>query len=374
MSCSNCYNGCTDITSDKCVKYTGLDVPILGIKTGDSLSYVEQALIEFLTSTLDGTGIEINTLTSTYCTLVSQYLPSCAPTTAVDLFSALIQAACDLQAQLTVVFGNISTIEAEIATIEANYDVKCLTDLTPSLTASSGTHDILQATIKTLCSFILTVENTYVRIADLPTYIQQYLNGQLPSNRYYAKMIPYTAVEFYPPGGDLSGFDANGVGIVGTFWEKIYICNGWSGLTPDKRGRVALGVNDGTGGGGALDPFVDPASAPPNGPNPFFALGDKQGYFNVTLDKTQMPSHNHTAVAVSLISPNPHTHAYSAVPSDGTAAAGSAPHPNGPLTLGQTGETALTVDTGVTLLYTGGGLSHGNYQPSIGCYYIMYIP
>ena len=56
-NCSNCYNGCTEITSDKCVKYTGVDVPVLGIQKGDSLSYVEQALITFLSSTLDGTGI-----------------------------------------------------------------------------------------------------------------------------------------------------------------------------------------------------------------------------------------------------------------------------------------------------------------------------
>ena len=374
MSCSNCYNGCTDITSDKCVKYTGLDVPILGIKTGDSLSYVEQALIEFLTSTLDGTGIEINTLTSTYCTLVSQYLPSCAPTTAVDLFSALIQAACDLQAQLTVVFGNISTIEAEIATIEANYDVKCLTDLTPSLTPSDGTHDILQATITTLCSFILNVENNYALINDLPIYIQQYLNGQAVLDRYYAKMIPYTAVEFYPPGRDLSGFDANGVGIVGTIWEKIYICNGWNGLTPDKRGRVALGVNDGTGGGSALDPFVNPASAPPFGPNPTFEQGFKQGNFNIALNTTQIPNHNHSATANSVVSPNPHTHTYTTSPSDGTAGTGIASHPNGPLLSTVSGATALSVATTVAVGYNGGGAPHINFQPSIGCYYIMYIP
>ena len=56
-NCSNCYNGCTEIVSDRCVKYTGIDVPVLGIQTGDSLSFVEQALITFLTSTLDGTGI-----------------------------------------------------------------------------------------------------------------------------------------------------------------------------------------------------------------------------------------------------------------------------------------------------------------------------
>ena len=46
-NCSNCYNGCVEITSDKCIKYTGVDVPILGIKNGDSLSFIEQSLITF---------------------------------------------------------------------------------------------------------------------------------------------------------------------------------------------------------------------------------------------------------------------------------------------------------------------------------------
>ena len=50
MSCSNCFNGCAEIVSDQCVKYTGVPVAVLGIQTGDSLSYVEQSLIGFLTS------------------------------------------------------------------------------------------------------------------------------------------------------------------------------------------------------------------------------------------------------------------------------------------------------------------------------------
>lgn len=39
-NCSNCYNGCTEIVSDKCVKYTGVDIPELGIVKGDPLSAV----------------------------------------------------------------------------------------------------------------------------------------------------------------------------------------------------------------------------------------------------------------------------------------------------------------------------------------------
>jgi len=37
MSCQNCFNGCVEITSDKCVRYKGEDFPILGISTGDTL-------------------------------------------------------------------------------------------------------------------------------------------------------------------------------------------------------------------------------------------------------------------------------------------------------------------------------------------------
>ena len=84
--CSNCYNGCTEIVSDKCVRYTGIDVPVLGIQTGDSLSYVEQALIEFLTSTLDGTGIKLTIDPAIICNLVNQYLPDCEDLNALNLF------------------------------------------------------------------------------------------------------------------------------------------------------------------------------------------------------------------------------------------------------------------------------------------------
>ena len=40
MGCSNCFNGCAETTSDQCVKYTGVDIPELGITKGDPLSLV----------------------------------------------------------------------------------------------------------------------------------------------------------------------------------------------------------------------------------------------------------------------------------------------------------------------------------------------
>ena len=79
QNCSNCYNGCTEITSDRCVKYTGVDVPILGIQTGDSLSFVEQAIITFLSSTIDGTGVFPIIQPTDICPIVEANLPVCDP-------------------------------------------------------------------------------------------------------------------------------------------------------------------------------------------------------------------------------------------------------------------------------------------------------
>lgn len=50
MSCKNCFNGCVTTMSDKCVKYTGDDVELLGIENGDSLLVTETNIIEGLLS------------------------------------------------------------------------------------------------------------------------------------------------------------------------------------------------------------------------------------------------------------------------------------------------------------------------------------
>jgi hypothetical protein len=142
------------------VKYTGVDIPALGIKSGDSLSYVEQTLIGFLVSTLDGSGIVINIPQSSYCGLVTKYLPTCGDITASALFEALVKAACDLQLQVTANATAITTQTVRIDTIEADYVTNCLTGVTPS----SGTHNILQAVITALCALTLDVENNYVLI------------------------------------------------------------------------------------------------------------------------------------------------------------------------------------------------------------------
>ena len=52
--CQNCYNGCTEIVSDKCVKYTGPNLPCTGINKNDTLSLalqkVNTSMCEFTVS------------------------------------------------------------------------------------------------------------------------------------------------------------------------------------------------------------------------------------------------------------------------------------------------------------------------------------
>lgn len=373
MACSNCYNGCTDIVSDKCIQYTGVDVPILDIKKGDSLSYVEQALIEFLTDTLDGTGITITIDNALYCTLVSQYLQECSTVTALDLFKALVQAACNLQ-------GQIDTINTTLNTLNADYDVECLS----GVTNSSDTHAVLQAVISKLCeidvslvALALDVDTNYVKISEINSYIAAYIASTTTTTRYSSRMVPYTIVPYY--GSLVGAFDITGAGIAGTAWEDIYICNGNNG-TPDLRGRVIVGAIAGVPGG-ALDPEVDPGAS---AFNTNYSLGTTAGTNSITLDATQIPSHTHT-----LTDPG-HTHVLARAeqsnagelsgtnylanrgnPSLGTDWRYSLQNSVGsPPDVGKVGDAT----TGITAGNTGGGAAHANNQPALATYYIMYIP
>ena len=364
MACSNCYNGCTEIVSDKCVRYTGLDVPVLGIQNGDSLSFVEQALIEFLTSTLDGTGIVITLPPATYCELVTSYLPTCGDITAVNLFEALVKSACDLQTQ-------VDAIVADLAILNADYTVGCLT----GVTSSSDTHAIVQAVITKLCqidvsltALALDVSTNYVKLSDLDALIQAYINSTTSSTQYYTRMVPYTVVEYY---GNLDPFNATGVGNPLLGFEDIYLCNGLNG-TPDKRGRVPVGAIQ-LVPGGTTDPAVNPASDPLFNFN--YALGSTYGANSITLSGTQIPAHTHTAVSTSVVTDPGHQHVVGNSP-EGWDSAGNigivnrSPY-NVPTSISLTG---VTVATSTVNSSFGGGLAHNNAQPALACYYIMYIP
>jgi len=359
-NCSNCYNGCTEIVSDRCVKYTGIDVPVLGIQTGDSLSFVEQALITFLTSTLDGTGIIPIIDNTIICNVVKQYLPDCGALTLNNILSALTQAACTLQEQIDVVV-------AELAELNADYTLPedCLADVT----ASSDTHDILQAVINKLCALdsqfsqlLIDLPNTYVQLSQLDVLIQAYLDSStsgLISNR----MVPYAVLPYFGP---ISGFfDSSGAGTGD--WNRIFLCNGNNG-TPDLRGRALTGVINGVPGP-SMNPVVDPAVS---GANPNYSLGDAAGANQITLTSTQIPAHVHPNV-LNFNDPE-HTHTYQVQSSYGFTGAGYIGTTSAPTTY-----TTSSSSTGITVSLTnnpntGGGLPHANIQPVVACYYIQYRP
>lgn len=362
-TCSNCYNGCSEIVSDQCVRYTGVNVPLLGVTNGDSLSYVEQAIITFLGSVLDGSGIKITLDEADYCTIVSDYLQQCQEVTALDLFRAVVKAACAINTK-----ADANT--ASIATIEAAYTPGCVS----AVTGTEGTHDVLQAVINKLCTIdtaltalALDVDTNYVKIADFGDLVDAYLTGLPTSTKYYNKMIPYTIVEYY---GSLTNFDGTGAGIGD--WEQIYLCNGQNN-TPDKRGRVSVGAVSGVPGG-TLDAAVNPASSPFN---PNYTLGAKTGTNSITLTSNEIPSHTHTATVTDP--GHKHTTIGTAWYWFGTTGLGNLSSNNDAVrqtSTNRTQDALLSSFTGITVSNssTGGGEAHNNIQPTIAVHYIMYIP
>jgi microcystin-dependent protein len=373
MSCSNCFNGCVQITSDQCIKYTGPTIASLGIENGVSLAATEEAITDYLITVLAGTGIVPTIDANIICTLISDFLPE-GDATLNDILTAIIQAACALDTRIT-------NIESDTSTLNSAYDTDCFT-----VTDETDTHEVLQAVIDALCtlnisftSLLSSLPATYVQLADLDSLIASYIGGT-SSGLMNNKMVPYTAMEYYGP---LTYFDATGAGTGD--WVNIYLCNGQNG-TPDKRGRVAVGVTDGSMLGGAFQAAVDPALGNPN-----YSLYSIEGANSVALTNVlQIPSHTHIATPIVTVADHTHlmvgnggnkttlTSAYpikidelSSADKDyrlaGTDLAGGA-------NVGRTSADKSTTTVTVTNSSAGGTMAHNNIQPSIGTYFIIYLP
>lgn len=283
MGCANnspCFSGCVETVSDKCVKYTGPAVSFLGIETGDTLEAVEEKITDYLATVYSGKGIFPEP--TDICAIVQAYLGS-SPTL-VDILTAVIKTICDIDERL-------SAVESDIATIETDYTVDCLS----GVSASSGTHAVLQATITALCDAIDDIGDLYVQlgnyisIANIDSYIQNYLDNQPTLNKMYTKMVPYAIYPFWPTTEVLANFDSTGKGSGD--WEKIYVCNGENN-TPDLRGRSLTGViKSNVKGTKCLDTEVDYANGHPD-----YTLGMKEGYNRITLRLPEMPAHIHTGI------------------------------------------------------------------------------
>lgn len=357
-TCTNCYNGCAEITSDKCVKYTGVDIPDLGISNGDTLLHVEQQIISYLQTTLDGTGIFPEIPSNVICDLVQSNLPLSGPLTLNDYLTGVIETLCDLENRiLSLENQNPNTL----------YDVDCL-----SPSSNTDTHEVLQSVIYKVCDlstqladFVTYVDATYVKISDINTYIQNYLNSQPTEQLVSNKMVPYSIVAAAGGTGFLNNFDISGAGIGD--WDRIFLCNGQNG-TPDLRGRALIGVTTGMGGG-PLDAAVDPAITG----NPNYAIGSTHGSNSIVLTQGQIPSHNHTATVSSVLD---HTHDFpNNLVGRGTGGGDAFTNQDNIPSNDYTETEAAGGHTHtVTIGNTGGGLGHPNYQPGRGVYYITYLP
>jgi microcystin-dependent protein len=374
MSCESCYNGCVETVSDQCVRYTGLDSIPLDVASGDNLQTVLQNIIDSVVPLLNGTGDKITLSEAIRCALVNGFLPAPVGTnqwTSEQIFQALVKVACNLQTQITVV-------ATDIATLNADYSIGCLT----GVTASSDTHVIVQAIITRLCSTIaslnaltLDVNTNYVKLADLDALIAAYIAGSSGgvSTQQYLKMVPFVAYEYYGP---LTNFDGTGAGIPANGFFKVYLCNGLNG-TPDKRGRVAVGAIKDVPGG-PLDAAVNPANAG----NPNYALYNTSGANTVALITSQLPAHSHSALGTTTVTLNDpgHTHAIGqsgVTGGGGTIAVGNTSPKNIQAVSNTTGITVTSNvpnNVSITVESTGSGQAHANIQPVIAAYYIMYIP
>jgi hypothetical protein len=111
-NCSNCFNGCVDIISDKCIKYTGEPVEFIGITTGAPLSEVERRITDYLSTVLDGTGIIPKFDDTELCEAITDNLPTEGVITLNVILTALISTICDLKTQ-------IDTLTSEVAALNS---------------------------------------------------------------------------------------------------------------------------------------------------------------------------------------------------------------------------------------------------------------
>lgn len=363
MGCSNCFNGCADIVSDQCVKYTGIAVPGLGIATGDSLLVVETQIINKLLTLMTGAGIVPIINSADLCSLVSGFLPSSGTITLNHVISALFKSVCSLSTR-------VAATENTLTVLNADYAIGCLT----GVTAASDTHAILQAVITKLCQVDTAIAQlsanlaNYVLIDQIDDYIASYISGVPSATLINSKMVPYVAVAYF---GLLNHFDITGAGIGD--WDRIYLCNGQN-LTPDLRGRALVGATtmgtntytDGTA--------TNPANGNPtyDGSSPYTKIGANTAFLTSV---GQIPLHSHTAT-VTINDPG-HTHTGHAVKaSSDWSAGGSNSGDNATSTTGSV-STATTGITATAVIGSTGGSSvegHANIQPVHSTNYIMYIP
>mgnify|MGYP000952619199 CR=1 FL=1 len=364
MSCKNCLELCPKPTTDRCVEYTGEDIPLLGICTGDILLEVEQAIIEKLLTALDGTGITFENLTID-CDFLKDIIDGKDENLA-NIIKALVEGECTLR----------ELVQDLQDKVDAPFTVNapCLT-----LSATPTRDEVLAKTAAKVCDIstsITTVVEDYVKASELCDKVLQCIEDNQSSGetvvQEYTKMPKYVYMAY---DGPLSVFDSSGKGLASAGYDKVYLANG-NNNTKDLRGRTITGANTNVVGG-TLDAAVDPSQSQNAGYS--MAPGAKKGEYTNALTEQNIAAHTHNATT------SPHSHktvgsggetnlgsgtsiqqGYSSGGNLGYSLKGS----NNGASMGKTSDA--TID--VTISSAGSGVPHNNVQPSYAAVWIIYIP
>jgi microcystin-dependent protein len=367
-TCNNCFDNCDYNPTDQCVAYTGPNIAILGICTGQQLSFIENVILTQLQNVLSGIGINITTLTLNSCSYVANLVQGVSPTLA-NLLQVLFDSQCTLNAAIVNIQNTLGQ--------SYSFNTACL----QNLPTNPQPNDILQAALNVLCSMntaLTAIQSDYVKASQLnslvTTIIQQYNAAQASSGssspsvtQYYQFLPPNVAFPYF---GDLSNFDNNGVGLPSKGFQYIYILGGINGA-PDWRGRTVVGAVNSVPGS-TLDPAVDPNN--PANPNSNYSIGDVFGENTHLLVPLEIPSHVHG------VNDPGHTHTLCFANVIGAKSGGSTftpslgnnPNSNGGCISPQDQPVGAAV-TGITLTPTGGSLAHNNVQPSVAAVWIGVI-
>lgn len=346
MPCTDCFRNCDIIPPDRCVEYTGPNIACLDICTGDTLYQVEAAIAEKLCAAINGTGIDLSDVEVT-CEFLTDILGD-DDQTLVNLMTMLITASCTLRELIQALDDQINA--------PYSFNIECLT-------GSPATRDeIIQALITKACvdsDRIAAIEADYVKNSDLCTLVQACISGGGGgggSTQFKLRMVPYAPIPYIGP---LSNFDNTGAGLAANNFEDIYLMNGLNG-TQDWRGRSPIGAINNVPGG-TLDSAVDPSLPANAGLN--YNLNQKVGASSVTLSATQMPAHTHG------VNDPGHRHQITGYVGGGTATFSA-----GTGNFWYQNPYTSSATTGISLQTAGNSQPHTNLQPSIACYYIVYIP
>lgn len=344
---------CLQIFSSDCIIYQGESIPILGICCGDTVTEVELSIIERLLLIINGTGINLGSISLENCRFLQDILQE-KDKTLLNLIQMLVDADCTLKKL-------IEDIQKQIAPSGDNYqfDFKCV----PKPTSITRVDDVVQALINYACILNEKIKEIDSRGGSINDAIGNFIgtavtscggNGIKRSGTGKDTRLSITGMP--PPGtplpyvGTLAIFDNTGKGLESTPACGWYICNGQNG-TIDMRGWTFGGATDGVPGSGVLDPVVDPDAL--GDPDARTRVGDRKGAVKAKLTVLHLPDHTH-----EVIDPG-HAHPYTEPELFANADKGGVPDYIA-IKAGTTGATK----TGISLAKTGTNQPHENRPPT----------